>query len=50
MTIAPSTFTVAIFFATEQSEWDPDSLVEGRFDADRAVRRFEDANTRPVSN
>ena len=33
------------FFAAERSEWDPESLVEGRFDAERAVRRFEEANT-----
>jgi predicted metal-dependent enzyme (double-stranded beta helix superfamily) len=32
------------FFAVERSEWDPESLVEGRFDAGRAVRRFEEAN------
>jgi predicted metal-dependent enzyme (double-stranded beta helix superfamily) len=32
------------FFATERSEWDPDSLVERPFDADRAVRLFEEAN------
>ncbi len=35
------------FFTAERSEWDPDSLAEGRFDADRAVRRFEDANSQP---
>jgi predicted metal-dependent enzyme (double-stranded beta helix superfamily) len=33
------------FFAAERSEWDPESLLEGRFDAERAVRRFEQANT-----
>lgn len=37
------------FFTAERSEWDAESLVEGRFDADRAVRRFEDANTRPAA-
>jgi len=37
------------FFTAERSEWDAESLAEGRFDADRAVRRFEDANTRPAA-
>ena len=32
------------FFAAERSEWDPESLREERFDAERAVRRFEEAN------
>ena len=32
------------FFAAHRSEWDPESLREGRFDPDRAVRRFEEAN------
>jgi len=32
------------FFAAERSEWDPESLLEGRFDSERAVRRFEEAN------
>jgi predicted metal-dependent enzyme (double-stranded beta helix superfamily) len=32
------------FFAAERSEWDPDSLTEQRWDAERAVRRFEEAN------
>jgi predicted metal-dependent enzyme (double-stranded beta helix superfamily) len=32
------------FFAAERSEWDSESLLEGRFDAERAVRRFEEAN------
>ena len=32
------------FFATERSEWDPDSLVKRPFDAARAVRLFEEAN------
>jgi predicted metal-dependent enzyme (double-stranded beta helix superfamily) len=32
------------FFAAHRSEWDAESLCEGRFDPDRAVRRFEDAN------
>jgi predicted metal-dependent enzyme (double-stranded beta helix superfamily) len=32
------------FFAAERSEWDSESLLEGRFDAERAIRRFEEAN------
>jgi predicted metal-dependent enzyme (double-stranded beta helix superfamily) len=32
------------FFAAERSEWDAETLREGRFDAERAVRRFEEAN------
>jgi predicted metal-dependent enzyme (double-stranded beta helix superfamily) len=31
------------FFAAERSEWDPETLREERFDAERAVRRFEQA-------
>jgi predicted metal-dependent enzyme (double-stranded beta helix superfamily) len=27
-----------------RSEWDPETLLEGPFDAERAVRRFEEAN------
>jgi predicted metal-dependent enzyme (double-stranded beta helix superfamily) len=33
------------FFGARRSEWDPESLEEGRFDADRATRRFEEANS-----
>jgi predicted metal-dependent enzyme (double-stranded beta helix superfamily) len=32
------------FFAAPRSEWDPETLAEGPFDPERAVRRFEDAN------
>src|ERR1051325_5037814 len=32
------------FFAAERSEWDPETLEEERWDAERAVRRFEEAN------
>src|SRR4051795_4984913 len=32
------------FFEAHRSEWDSESLVEGRFDSERAVRRFEAAN------
>lgn len=33
------------FFAAERSEWDPETLKEGRLDAERNMRRFEEANT-----
>jgi predicted metal-dependent enzyme (double-stranded beta helix superfamily) len=32
------------FFAAERSEWDPETLSEQRWNAERAVRRFEEAN------
>jgi len=32
------------FFAAERSEWDSETLVEGRYDAERMMRRFEEAN------
>lgn len=32
------------FFAAERSEWDPETLIEQRWDPERAVRRFEEAN------
>jgi predicted metal-dependent enzyme (double-stranded beta helix superfamily) len=32
------------FFAAECSEWDPETLLEQRWDPERAVRRFEEAN------
>jgi predicted metal-dependent enzyme (double-stranded beta helix superfamily) len=32
------------FFAAERSEWDSETLVEDRYDVDRAMRRFEEAN------
>ena len=34
------------YFAAERSEWDPETLVEGRFDAQHVIRCFEDANAR----
>jgi predicted metal-dependent enzyme (double-stranded beta helix superfamily) len=34
------------FFAAERSEWDPESLLEQRYDIARARRLFEDANRR----
>ena len=33
------------FFAAERSEWDPETLTEGRFDAERLAQRFEAANS-----
>ena len=32
------------FFRAERSEWDPESLLEGRYDAERTMRLFEEAN------
>ena len=32
------------FFGAERSEWDPETLVEQRWEAERAARRFEEAN------
>ena len=32
------------FLAAERSEWDPETLVEGRYDAERTMRRFEESN------
>jgi len=32
------------FFGAQRSEWDAESLMEGRYDADRTMRRFEQAN------
>ena len=32
------------FFAAERSEWNPESLLEQRYDVERAVRLFEDSN------
>jgi len=34
------------FFAAERSEWDPESLIEGRYDAQKTMRAFEEANAR----
>jgi predicted metal-dependent enzyme (double-stranded beta helix superfamily) len=33
------------FFGAARSEWDAETLLEGPFDAERAVRRFEEANS-----
>jgi predicted metal-dependent enzyme (double-stranded beta helix superfamily) len=32
------------FFAAERSEWDPETLTEGRYDSAKTLRYFEDAN------
>jgi predicted metal-dependent enzyme (double-stranded beta helix superfamily) len=32
------------FFAAERSEWDPETLQEGPYDARRTMRMFEEAN------
>ena len=37
------------FFAAERSEWDPETLAEGRYDAQKTMRFFEEANARARS-
>jgi predicted metal-dependent enzyme (double-stranded beta helix superfamily) len=32
------------FFNAERSEWDPETLIEGRYDAQKTMRHFEQAN------
>jgi predicted metal-dependent enzyme (double-stranded beta helix superfamily) len=32
------------FFAVSRSEWDPETLLEGRYDLPKNMRRFEEAN------
>jgi predicted metal-dependent enzyme (double-stranded beta helix superfamily) len=34
------------FFAAERSEWDPETLAEGRYDSQKAMRLFEEGNAR----
>jgi len=34
------------FFGAERSEWDPETLIEGRYDAQKTMRHFEAANFR----
>lgn len=34
------------FFGAERSEWDPETLLEGRYDAQKTMRHFEQANAR----
>jgi predicted metal-dependent enzyme (double-stranded beta helix superfamily) len=37
------------FFATARSEWDPESLTEGRYNPEKTMRLFEDSNRNLVS-
>jgi predicted metal-dependent enzyme (double-stranded beta helix superfamily) len=37
------------FFGAERSEWDPETLAEGRYDAQKTMRYFEQANARSHS-
>jgi len=34
------------FFTTPRSEWDPESLLEGRYDVEKNMRLFEESNNR----
>jgi len=34
------------FFAAERSEWDPETLYEGRYDVTKTMRLFEESNSR----
>ena len=34
------------FFGAERSEWDPETLEEGRYDVAKTMRMFEEANAR----
>ena len=34
------------FFGMERSEWDPETLAEGRYDAQKTMRHFEQSNSR----
>jgi predicted metal-dependent enzyme (double-stranded beta helix superfamily) len=38
------------FFNTPRSEWDPESLLEKKYDVEKALRLFEDENARLPSN
>jgi predicted metal-dependent enzyme (double-stranded beta helix superfamily) len=38
------------FFRTERSEWDPESLLERRYDVERALRLFTDEPARAASS
>jgi hypothetical protein len=40
------TSTGGDFFGAERSEWDPETLEEGRYDAAKTMRMFEEANAR----
>jgi predicted metal-dependent enzyme (double-stranded beta helix superfamily) len=37
------------FFAAARSEWDPESLTEGRYNPEKTMRLFEDSNRNLVS-
>ena len=37
------------FFAMQRSEWDPETLVEGRYDPAKTIRMFEEFNRRAVA-
>ena len=34
------------FFGAERSQWDPETLAEGRYDAQKTMQHFEQANSR----
>ena len=38
------------FFAAERSEWDPETLTEGRYDVEKNMKLFEEANALYRSN
>jgi hypothetical protein len=37
------------FFAAQRSEWDPETLLEGRYDLAKNIRLLEEANRRPAA-
>ena len=37
------------FFGTERSEWDPETLLEQRYDVEKNMQLFEEANAVSVS-
>jgi len=37
------------FFTAERSEWDPETLLEGTYDIEKNMRRFEESNARIVN-
>ena len=38
------------FFAAERSEWNPETLLEGRYDVEKNLRLFEEANATTAAN
>ena len=34
------------FFGAERSEWDPETLIEGRYDVEKNMRLIEESNAR----